>query len=136
MNKPIKNVTLQFPCTENWNSMESVNGERMCSKCHHKVVDFTTMSEDGFNKHLRNSDHVCGRFRKSQLSTTFLKYAAAAVIAAAGASGCETVHNNPNEPGNPQKEVVPEVPLLGIVAPPEFHYVKIGTDTIALPLRR
>jgi hypothetical protein len=131
----IKNITLKFPCNEDWNKMKVVNGERICSQCKHKVVDFTTMNNAEFQTHLQNpARQVCGRFKKSQLSNEFLKYAAAALIAASslGAAGCESenalTEESIEEPSILQGDVEIEPVLAGIIALP---YDSLMPDTTA-----
>jgi hypothetical protein len=106
MSKPITNVSLKFPCMEDWNKMDTSSGERICGRCQHKVIDFTNMNDEEFQKHLKSAEHVCGRFKKSQLSNEFLKYAAATLIAAStiGAASCDTVEPN-------AVEVIPPVEI-------------------------
>jgi hypothetical protein len=81
--KPIKNVSLSYACEKNWNDMAEVAGGRFCDSCQHVVHDFTNQSDCQLKKILQQNSRVCGRFRNSQMSTHFLKYAAATVIAAA-----------------------------------------------------
>src|SRR6478609_5656360 len=72
----IKNVTLEFNCTE------KLNDKLFCDKCSHSVVDFTTKTNDELQEEINKSLRpVCGIFKKSQLSDQFLKYAAATFVA-------------------------------------------------------
>jgi len=132
MSKPITNVTLKFPCTEDWNKMDTSSGERICSRCQHKVVDFTNMSDEEYQLHLKNAQHVCGRFKKSQLSSEFLKYAAATIIAASalGATSCDTVEPAQVEtiPTTETEEIAIEFVTVGIPIPPPFDTTAVYLD--------
>jgi hypothetical protein len=72
MENQIRNVTLAFPCREDWDKFEMVLGGRLCASCHHIVRDFRdcTMSE---LRDAMNDRHVCGKFRMDQLTRTFAK---------------------------------------------------------------
>jgi protein TonB len=72
----IKNVTLEFAC------QEKLDDKLFCHKCAHRVIDFTTKTNDELQEEINKSiKPVCGIFKKSQLSDQFLKYAAATFIA-------------------------------------------------------
>ncbi|MEO7991106.1 MAG: energy transducer TonB [Chryseolinea sp.] len=72
----IKNVTIEFNCPE------KLNDNLFCDKCSHTIVDFTNKTDKELIDEIKNSNEtVCGLFKKSQLSTQFLKYAAATFIA-------------------------------------------------------
>jgi hypothetical protein len=77
----IKNISLSYACERNWNDMKEVAGGRFCDGCQHVVHDFTTQSDCHLKKMLSENTRVCGRFKRSQMSAGFLKYAAATVIA-------------------------------------------------------
>ncbi len=122
MSKPITNVTLKFPRTEDWNKMDTSSGERICSRCQHKVIDFTDMSDEEYQLHFKNEQQVCGRFKKSQLSSEFLKYAAATLIAAStiAFTACDPVEPPAVEitPIIEQEDVAVEFVVGGIPEPP------------------
>jgi hypothetical protein len=80
--KPIKNVSLTYACGKNWNDMIEVAGGRFCDSCQHVVHDFTNKSDCELKKILQQNSRVCGKFKLSQMSADFLKYAAATVVAA------------------------------------------------------
>ncbi|UII32304.1 energy transducer TonB [Fulvivirga ulvae] len=80
----IKNITLAFNCPESRESLNSCGRDYFCEKCRHKVLDFTTSSEEELLKSLKASNTpVCGIFRRSQLSKPLLKYLAVSVTAIA-----------------------------------------------------
>lgn len=116
--KPIKNVSLSYACEKNWNSMEEVAGGRFCDSCQHVVHDFTNQSDCELKKILNQNARVCGKFKRSQMSTDFLKYAAATLIAASGLAinSCS------------EEEIVPTFPIENIpgIEPEE---VRIGLDS-------
>ena len=92
MDQRIKNISLSFSCQENWDSMKpGDDNSRFCEKCQHVVLDFSNATKAEFEEKVKNSQgHVCGRFKKSQMSSGFLKYAAATAIVASSlnAIGC------------------------------------------------
>ncbi len=101
MCSPIKNIRLAFPCQENWDKMTNNEKGKFCEKCGNQVVDFRDKSKDELENEIFHSNtRVCGRFNKSQLSNSFLKYAASAVIAsslAIPAIGQESIPKNSTE---------------------------------------
>jgi TonB family protein len=73
--KNITNASLAFNCSEN------VGRKHFCEKCRHRVIDFRNKTEIDLMQEINEAlGHVCGIFNTSQLSDTFLKYAAATVI--------------------------------------------------------
>jgi hypothetical protein len=81
------------------------------------VIDFRDMSDEEFQRLLKNSTHaVCGRFKKSQMSSDFLKYAAATLIAASSVGGASCITEEP-----PLEAPVIEQPTLELkYEPTEF----------------
>lgn len=74
--RKIKNLSLQFSCTE------KLSDNLFCSKCSRQLIDFTNKTEKELKFILDNSNSkICGLFKKSQLSTKFLKYTVVTVIA-------------------------------------------------------
>jgi hypothetical protein len=100
MENEIKNVRLSFACQENWNTMEPVNGGKFCDSCKHVVYDFTNQSDCELKKILSENKRVCGRFKRSQMNASFLKYAAATTIVASGMAinSCMDEEIKPNFP--------------------------------------
>ena len=88
MSTPIRNVTLSFPCREEWDKFEIVPGGRHCKNCQHVVRDFRDCSMTELQEAMKRSSHVCGVFRKDQLSPTFAK-AAALALAVTSATACQ-----------------------------------------------
>jgi hypothetical protein len=83
MKDPIKNVELSFACPEKWENLVDAGDNKLCLKCKHLVVDFTKLSKEEFNDAVRKvPGRLCGRFRQSQMSPRFLKYAAATAMVA------------------------------------------------------
>jgi TonB family protein len=84
-NNKIENINLAFPCQEDWKSMSDFDKGKMCEKCSNKVYDFVNKTDAEFNEIVKRSKTpVCGRFSTSQLSNTFLKYAASTLFTASG----------------------------------------------------
>jgi|GEM_PF-1839275 len=137
--KQIKDVTLAFCCKENWNSFSSIDERtRLCGTCKHNVVDFTNASQADFQKAMQSESGVCGRFKRSQISDSFLKLAAASLMAASVASiGCDG--ENRVKPKTPRvlssqihSTISPDPIVMGIPKPPDsLHIVpKIIPDVL------
>ena len=95
MNDEIKNINLSFLCRENWDGMKVTDQKRMCDKCKHQVRDFTEMKNDEFQQVIKNpKEPVCGRFFSTQLSKSFLKYAASTLVAAASIAPIACTNEN------------------------------------------
>lgn len=87
MKEEIKNVSLSFCCQEDWNQFATLDEQaRFCVSCKHRVIDFTTTNVHELDKELQSGTRVCGRFKASQLSDTFLKMAAVSIVMAASVS--------------------------------------------------
>lgn len=83
MKRPITNVELTFSCPEKWTNMVDVGDNKYCGKCKHLVVDFTKLTQEELENAARNAPgRLCGKFKSSQMSAQFLKYAAASAMAA------------------------------------------------------
>jgi TonB family protein len=77
----IKNINLSFNCPNTKESLNEANGEFNCKNCSKQVIDFTNKTQSELLQILNSSNSkVCGIFKPSQLSRTFLKYAAATAI--------------------------------------------------------
>lgn len=114
MEKEIKNVSLSFCCKEDWNSFTSIDERtRFCGSCKHKVVDFTNANDAEFTQLLNSNQKICGRFKRSQMSESFLKMAASLVIAAS-TSSISCTHQENVTPQVPEQESS-EIELTGIV---------------------
>lgn len=63
-------LTIDKPCSENWNSFTPVTGGGFCSSCSKVVIDFTKASDEEIFEFIQQKPaHACGRFRASQLKT-------------------------------------------------------------------
>lgn len=108
MSNEIKNVTLSFCCDKDWQTMRTVDEQkRFCASCKHNVIDFTKANNDQLREALQTSSRVCGRFKRSQMSDTFLKYAASVVLASSVSISCSPVE----EPLQPPEAPVIEEPI-------------------------
>ena len=66
--KPLK-ISLQNPCSENWNEMTPVAGGRRCERCEKCVVDFTQFNDRELASYFSSSkEKPCGRYRPDQLN--------------------------------------------------------------------
>ena len=87
MNKPIRNIKLEFSCPANWDEMENFGNGRYCSHCSQIVYDFTNSKVQEFQKILsENGNNVCGRYTKAQMASAnasgvnWKKWLSAAVV--------------------------------------------------------
>ncbi len=57
------------PCTQNWESMTTVEQGKFCSSCNKTVFDFTTATDIDIVKHIEamKGETFCGRFEENQL---------------------------------------------------------------------
>ena len=95
----IQNVQLGFSCPIKREEMTKTTKGHFCSGCSKEVIDFTDKSQEDLKEMMKSSKgKVCGSFKTSQLSQSFLKYAAATAIASSTLLGaCQ------------EKEIVPEI---------------------------
>ncbi len=92
MQNNIRNVSLSFCCKKDWNTFQTTEEhKRFCNSCRHNVTDFTKATQPELDSALKRGERVCGRFTAAQLSDTFRKYAASAVVAAGAvlSTSCE-----------------------------------------------
>jgi hypothetical protein len=72
----IKNVALDFSCTEDFDKMPCVDKDgkqRHCSGCNKTVHDFTESTDTEMQEVMQqNNGNVCGRFSLSQMSKNYL----------------------------------------------------------------
>ncbi|RZK20799.1 MAG: carboxypeptidase regulatory-like domain-containing protein [Pedobacter sp.] len=62
-------VTIEKPCSQNWEEMEKRDGLNFCQACNKCVIDFTGYSNAEIIKTLASaSSEVCGRLTKNQLA--------------------------------------------------------------------
>lgn len=114
--KDIAHINLAFPCKQAWDEMKSDGRNSICDKCSHCVHDFTESNADELANTLGGSSGlVCGRFKKSQLGETFLRYAASTAIVTASlalpALGQETEKTGSAKQANKRVEEM----FLGII---------------------
>jgi hypothetical protein len=113
----IKDVSLSFCCQKDWNKFTTVDERtRFCSSCKLNVIDFTRSTQADLRTASKNGS-VCGRFKLSQMSETFLKSAAATLIIASAATAMQCSE----EPIKAEPPVTPlvqdqEFELMGDVA--------------------
>lgn len=65
------NLSIQTPCSENFNRFLPTAKGGFCDSCHQEVIDFTGMETDQIIDYLKNTSNqnLCGRFYQSQLKT-------------------------------------------------------------------
>ncbi|SNR97656.1 hypothetical protein [Flavobacterium sp. ov086] len=92
-------ISIPEPCHENWLEMSPTEKGKFCSNCQKNVIDFTKASDREILLAYNKNEHLCGRFRTSQLDRTLIlpkekksiwMIAAASVIAFLGL-GSQTV---------------------------------------------
>lgn len=63
------NISIPFPCHENWDAMTPETQGRHCKACDKVVVDFTNMSDEEIIIYLQKTkENTCGRMTKHQLT--------------------------------------------------------------------
>ena len=131
MANEIRNVTLSFPCREEWEKFEVVPGGRLCAGCQHIVKDFRDCSMAELREEMKSGQRVCGRFRKDQLSPTFLKVAAA-LVAMTAATACENEMPKPanNETQVESIELTGEVEVIEETVTTLGMVVEVQADTV------
>jgi len=69
MGEEIKNIKLNFSCSENWEAMPDADGGKHCDKCQKKVYDLTNSKADEFGQIMTENNYsICGRFTKQQVN--------------------------------------------------------------------
>lgn len=149
MSKKIQ-LTIAKPCHENWDAMSDVQKGKFCDSCQKQVVDFTNMSDRQLAEFFKkpSTGSVCGRFMSDQLEREleipkkripWLKYFFTIAIPAFFASKV-SAQQQPKTMGKVLKPAIskpiqtaplPEIKMLGEVAPIEITIVK--KDTAVLP---
>jgi hypothetical protein len=61
------NINIPTPCNEDWNDMTSEQKGRHCKSCEKTVFDFTSRTDEQIIKTFQSQNHICGRFKPSQL---------------------------------------------------------------------
>ena len=131
MKRPIKNIELTFSCPEKWANMSDVGDNKYCRKCRHLVLDFTKLTQEELNDAARKSPgQLCGRFKSSQMSPRFLKYAAASAMAASILAGTSCAPEEPlptNTDAQRTEQTIEELDF-------EFVGVIFDSDSVAVEL--
>jgi TonB family protein len=77
----IRNIELAFKCPLSIEDLSKSKKGYYCKHCSNRIVDFTSKCNAELVEEINNSPKaVCGIFTTNQLSTQFLKYAAATII--------------------------------------------------------
>lgn len=72
-NKAFK-LTIEKPCSQNWDTMESNMGERYCAQCSKNVIDLTNLSDIEILAVIkRTKGELCGRVTRKQLEQVFIQ---------------------------------------------------------------
>jgi hypothetical protein len=65
-------ITMENPCSKDWNSMTPSEKGMFCGKCSKHVVDLAFASDDEILKQVSVNDKFCGRFSPEQLNRPLL----------------------------------------------------------------
>jgi len=65
-------ISILEPCHENWLEMTPTEKGKFCSNCQKNVIDFTKASDREILLEYNKNEHLCGRFRASQLYRTLI----------------------------------------------------------------
>jgi hypothetical protein len=61
-------LTIEEPCSQNWDTMKETGSRRFCDTCQKNVVDFSTFSDTQLLKWFElNRNGVCGRLSNLQI---------------------------------------------------------------------
>lgn len=72
----IMQVNIPKPCSENWGEMTPTQRGAFCKTCAIDVIDFSNKSPDEVKQTLKANigKHMCGRFKKGQLTDLSIAY--------------------------------------------------------------
>ncbi len=73
--KNLLTISVDQPCSENWNTFTPTTNGGHCHRCQKEVIDFTNMSREDLVTWFAQGNRACGRFRKNQLRTYHLRSA-------------------------------------------------------------
>jgi hypothetical protein len=64
-----KNISINKPCTENWDKMQSQGANKFCQQCSTIIIDFSKMSDKEVIDFLeqRKYQQTCGKFEAKRL---------------------------------------------------------------------
>lgn len=62
-------LSIDKPCSQNWDEMVQERKGRFCTHCRKTVVDFSHLSDTELYQYLQNNKDSCGRFNPHQLNT-------------------------------------------------------------------
>ena len=69
----VLNISIPSPCSQNWEAMPGIGGEKHCSQCNNIVFDYSQMDDDELLQFLKGRSVIpCGRFHRSQLCRDIL----------------------------------------------------------------
>ncbi len=123
----INDISFNFKCTENWDTMSPCDGGRHCNICHKTVYDFSNKSlEEYHDVLLKNKGSICGRFSIQQTTSTLSYFRMistkwlAGLMLLFGFSSCNDPDTTPNNPAEKAKDAEGYSHTLGVpVAPME-----------------
>lgn len=82
----IQNISINTPCSEDWNQMTPQQGGRFCDRCAKQVTDFSAKTNEeviGYLQQENTDNHrICGKFAPNQLQQINAQLAPAPVYVA------------------------------------------------------
>lgn len=69
-------ITINNPCSNDWNDMDPVSVGRFCHSCQKNVVDFSGKNDSEIKDYIQKhqNEELCGRFLKSQVDTIRIEF--------------------------------------------------------------
>ena len=66
-------LSIDSPCSEDFNSFTPTKEGGFCSSCTKNVIDFPKLSQEEINTYFNNKayNNICGRFKTEQLNTIY-----------------------------------------------------------------
>jgi protein TonB len=137
MKTQINNISLNFRCEADWNSMKNVDGAKFCNACNKKVYDFTDAKQQEFLQILaENSYNICGRFSAAQMAPirvpVWQKWVSAALILIGINVFNSTADAQTGEPKVANKTIVaPDAMTVGVYSIESMAEFPGGTNALA-----
>jgi hypothetical protein len=63
----ITQISIEEPCSQNWQQMAPITNGRFCTSCSKAVTDMTAMTNQQIIDYLAAGSNICGRIRQEQL---------------------------------------------------------------------
>lgn len=116
----MNNFKINKPCNESWDEMSPETDGKFCSRCSHKVWDFTGSSPNEIRKIVNESkgSKICGRILKTRVNIA----AGLLVVVSLTAVSCAPLQN----PENSALEIVNDhiLKIRGKIKTPDHHLLR------------